>query len=73
MDHEFAYQTFIPFIPDGWAASAGGFPAMTERGAFLMKDLVLFAASFYLLKQDALRVPHTANYSDLVKKAQKAA
>jgi uncharacterized membrane protein YkgB len=47
--------TIIPFIPDGWAASAGGFPAMTERVAFLMKDLVLFAASFYLLRQDVVR------------------
>ncbi len=24
--------TIIPFIPGGWAASAGGFPAMTETG-----------------------------------------
>jgi hypothetical protein len=47
--------TIIPFMPDGWAASAGGFPAMTERIAFLMKDLVLFAVSFYLLKQDLVR------------------
>jgi uncharacterized membrane protein YkgB len=47
--------TIIPFIPNGWAASAGGFPAMTETAAFLMKDLVLFAASFYLLKQDVVR------------------
>jgi len=47
--------TIIPFMPDGWAASAGGFPAMTEKVAFLMKDLVLFAVSFYLLKQDAVR------------------
>jgi hypothetical protein len=29
---------------------------MTEGGAFLMKDLVLLAASFYLLRQDLLRV-----------------
>ncbi|HEY2545891.1 MAG TPA: DUF417 family protein [Candidatus Acidoferrum sp.] len=50
-----ATSTIIPFMPDGWAASAGGFPAMTERVAFLMKDLVLFAASFYLLKQDVVR------------------
>jgi uncharacterized membrane protein YkgB len=47
--------TIIPFMPEGWAASAGGFPAMTERVAFLMKDLVLFAVSFYLLKQDVAR------------------
>jgi hypothetical protein len=47
--------TAIPFMPDGWAASAGGFPAMTETVAFLMKDVALLAASFYLLKQDAKR------------------
>src|SRR4030095_11174870 len=52
--------TIIPFMPDGWAASAGGFPAMTSNVAFLMKDLVLFAASFYLLKQDVLRVSLSA-------------
>jgi uncharacterized membrane protein YkgB len=48
--------TIIPFMPDGWAASAGGFPAMTGNVPFLMKDLVLFAASVYLLKQDVARV-----------------
>ena len=48
--------TIIPFMPDGWAASAGGFPAMTERVAFLMKDFVLLVVSFYLLKQDLLRL-----------------
>jgi uncharacterized membrane protein YkgB len=47
--------TIIPFMPDGWAASAGGFPAMVGNVAFLMKDLVLFAVSFYLLKQDVMR------------------
>jgi uncharacterized membrane protein YkgB len=52
-----ATVTIIPFMPDGWAASAGGFPAMTEKVAFLMKDLVLLAVSFYLLKQDLLRAP----------------
>ena len=53
--------TIIPFIPDGWASSAGGFPAMTERVAFLMKDLVLFAASFYLLEQDVARTVSSAD------------
>jgi uncharacterized membrane protein YkgB len=48
--------TIIPFMPDGWAASAGGFPAMTEKVAFLMKDVVLLAVSFYLLKQDLRRL-----------------
>jgi uncharacterized membrane protein YkgB len=49
-------STIIPFIPGGWAASAGGFPAMTEKVAFLMKDLVLFGVSLYLLRQDVIRV-----------------
>jgi uncharacterized membrane protein YkgB len=53
--------TIIPFMPDGWAASAGGFPAMQGNVAFLMKDLVLFAASFYLLKQDVARVSLSAD------------
>ena len=30
----------------------GGFPAMTGNIPFLMKDVVLLAVSFYLLKQD---------------------
>jgi uncharacterized membrane protein YkgB len=47
--------TIIPFMPDGWNASAGGFPAMQGNVAFLMKDLVLFAVSVYLLKQDVER------------------
>ena len=48
--------TIIPFIPNGWAASAGGFPAMTGNIPFLMKDVVLLAASIYLLKQDVERI-----------------
>ena len=48
--------TIIPFMPNGWAASAGGFPAMTEHVAFLLKDIVLFSVSFYLLRQDLVRV-----------------
>jgi uncharacterized membrane protein YkgB len=65
--------TIIPFIPDGWAPSAGGFPAMTERVAFLMKDLVLFAVSFYLLKQDVVRATLTAKHNDLIMEADRAA
>jgi uncharacterized membrane protein YkgB len=34
--------TIIPFMPNGWAASAGGFPAMVGNVPFLMKDVVLF-------------------------------
>src|SRR3989454_6359590 len=47
--------TIIPFMPDGWAASAGGFPAMAGNGPFLMKEVVLFAGSAYLLRQGVSR------------------
>ena len=58
--------TIIPFMPDGWAASAGGFPAMTGNVPFLMKDVVLFAASLYLLKQDVARVAASAPQTERV-------
>jgi uncharacterized membrane protein YkgB len=51
-----ATLTVMPFVPDAWDAGAGGFPAMTNNSAFLLKDLVLLAVSIYLLKQDAQRV-----------------
>ena len=62
--------TIIPFIPNGWAPSAGGFPAMTETVAFLLKDLVLLAVSVYLLRQDVLRVSQSAKESSLAATAQ---
>ncbi len=52
--HLYRHDYYI--MPNGWAVSAGGFPAMTEHVAFLMKDLVLFSVSFYLLTQDLARV-----------------
>ena len=48
--------SIIPFLPGAWAAEAGGFPAMYLPVAFLMKDFLFLAASFYLLKQDFARV-----------------
>ena len=47
--------TIIPFMPNGWDQAAG-FPAMAGLVPFLMKDVVLLAASIYLLKQDTVRV-----------------
>ena len=47
--------SIIPFFPNAWAAEAGGFPAMYLPVAFLMKDFLFLAASFYLLKQDLTR------------------
>src|SRR2546427_263135 len=58
--------TIIPFMPDGWAASAGGFPAMAGNVPFLMKDIVLFAGSVYLLKQDVSRGVRAAPHRELV-------
>jgi uncharacterized membrane protein YkgB len=48
--------TIIPFLPTGWEASAGGFPAMSGDLPFLMKDVVLLAASIYLLRQEAFSI-----------------
>jgi len=47
--------TIIPFFPNAWATEADGFPAMYLPVAFLMKDFLFLAASFYLLKQDLRR------------------
>src|SRR3989475_3073816 len=58
--------TIIPFMPDGWAASAGGFPAMAGNVPFLMKDGVLFAGSGYLLERDVARVSRSAPPRELV-------
>jgi len=52
--------TIIPFMPNGWDQVAGGFPAMTGNVPFLMKDVALFAASVYLLKQDVVSVTRSA-------------
>jgi uncharacterized membrane protein YkgB len=56
-----ATVTIIPFFPEPWAAPAGGFPAATLPFLFLMKDVVLLATSFYLLKQDILRADAIEN------------
>jgi uncharacterized membrane protein YkgB len=58
--------TIIPFMPEGWDAAAGGFPAMTGNVPFLMKDVVLLAVSVYLLKQDVQRVVLTTATSESV-------
>jgi uncharacterized membrane protein YkgB len=59
--------TIIPFLPNGWEASAGGFPAMVGNVAFTMKDVVLLAVSFYLLKQDVFRVASDASIDELTR------
>jgi len=62
-----ATVTIIPFMSDGWDVVAGGFPAMTNNVPFLMKDVVLLAASFYLLKQDVVRAMADGTTSYLIK------
>jgi uncharacterized membrane protein YkgB len=54
--------TIIPFMPNGWDPAAG-FPAMAGNVPFLVKDIVLLAVSFYLLKQDVVRVLASAGQS----------
>jgi uncharacterized membrane protein YkgB len=60
-----ATVTIIPFMPDGWAAAAGGFPAMTGNVPFLMKDVVLLAVSVYLLRQDVVRASLSAKHTSI--------
>jgi uncharacterized membrane protein YkgB len=57
--------TIIPFFPNAWAAEAGGFPAMYLPVAFLMKDFLFLAASFYLFKQDLTRAAEDRAESSL--------
>jgi uncharacterized membrane protein YkgB len=57
--------SIIPFLPDGWAHEAGGFPIMTLPLGFLMKDVLFLAASFYLLKQDLTRAAVQTTRSEL--------
>jgi hypothetical protein len=47
-------------LPAGLLAMAGNVP-------FLMKDVVLFAASVYLLKQDVLRVSISTRHEDMTR------
>jgi len=56
--------TITPFMWDGWAAYAGGSSAMVGDAVFLMKDVVLLAVSFYLLRQDVARVSLLTRYQE---------
>ena len=62
-----ATVTIIPFMPNGWDEVAGGFPAMTNNIPFLVKDVALLAASFYLLKQDVVRAGGAASTNHLIR------
>jgi uncharacterized membrane protein YkgB len=64
--------SIIPFMPNGWAASAGGFPAMAGNVAFLMKDVVLLSVSFDMLKKELVRLALRARKTVVVSPAQSA-
>jgi uncharacterized membrane protein YkgB len=57
--------TVMPLMSARWVASATGFPSMATSIAFPMKDLVLLAASIYLLRQDVMRVSLSATAAAL--------
>ena len=63
--------TIIPFMPNGWDEVAGGFPAMTGNIPFLMKDVVLLAVSYYLLRQDVVRAIRSGTTNYLIKNLAK--
>lgn len=63
--------TIIPFMPGGWDEVAGGFPAMTGNMPFLMKDVVLLAVSFYLLRQDVVRAVRSGTTNYLIRNLAK--
>src|SRR2546430_11578408 len=52
--------TIIPFMPDGWAASAGGFPAMAGGVAVLLKGVGPFAGLVRLLEDELRRAAASA-------------
>src|ERR1700730_13386141 len=60
--------TIIPFMPNGWAASAGGVPAMAGNGSFLLEGVGFFSLSVYLLKQDVLRVSLSTRHKVMTRK-----
>src|SRR5262249_29692408 len=47
--------TIIPFMLGGWDPFAG-FTSLAGNVPFMLKDVVLLAASLYLLKQDVERI-----------------
>jgi uncharacterized membrane protein YkgB len=71
-----ATVAIIPFMPNGWDEVAGGFPAMTGNVPFLMKDVALLAASFYLLKQDVAGATRSTDHAgianDLIERLAKS-
>ncbi len=51
--------TLFFFLPGVFEASAGGFPAISGTGGFLLKDTVLLAASFFCLAESVTAVQST--------------
>src|SRR5262245_36803352 len=57
--------TIIPFMPDGWAASAGGFPAMTGNVPFLRMSIRRRGPSVASYRR--ARLPHCLKAAGLSK------
>src|SRR5258705_9557651 len=55
--------TIIPFIPNGWAPSAGGVPTVTPTVLFLRKEPVILPDSVYLLRKDSFSGSQSAKES----------
>ena len=59
--------SFLLTTPGVWEASAGGFPALSVvPGQFLVKDLVLFGASLWILGEDWRAVAPQGKLEDRV-------
>jgi uncharacterized membrane protein YkgB len=55
-----ATTMIIPFAASICAASVGAFPALTENASLSIENLVLFAVSVFLLRQDVMRASISA-------------
>src|SRR5437773_10717815 len=58
--------TIIPFMPDGWAPSAGGFPGLAGDVPVFMEDVVLFGVSGRLVHLDGARARRSAAHTEVV-------
>ena len=54
--HIHQHRHYYPIYAEWLGCLGRGVPAMAGNVPFLMKDLVLLAASVYLLRQDVIRV-----------------
>jgi hypothetical protein len=58
--------SIIPFLPNGWAHEAGGFPIMTLPLGFLMKDVLFLVDLSSHAGSDACSAGDNTELSDLM-------